>query len=72
LENRWGWFIAHRISPQSCLSQPVFGNDPALLARLFSGALSPPGRFAGKFEHVAFAVLDSRGDTLAPFAELFR
>ena len=49
----------------------VFGNDPALVARLFAESLLPPSRFAGKFEHIAFAVLDRRGDTIAPFAETF-
>lgn len=50
----------------------VFGNDPALVAKLFADFLLPGGRFAGKFEHVAFAVLDRRGDTIAPFTEMFQ
>jgi uncharacterized protein (TIGR02452 family) len=50
----------------------VFGNGPAFVAKLFGEFLLPGGRFAGKFEHVAFAVLDRRGDTIAPFVELFQ
>lgn len=49
----------------------VFKNDPATVARLFAGMLANGGRFARAFEHVAFAVLDRRGDTLAPFAAAF-
>lgn len=49
----------------------VFGNDPAMVARLFGEFLVNNGPFATAFEHVAFAVLDRRGDTFAAFAELF-
>lgn len=49
----------------------VFGNDPAMVARLFGEFLLGAGPFATAFDHVAFAVLDRKGDTIAPFAELF-
>lgn len=49
----------------------VFGNNPAMVARLFGEFLLGAGLFANAFEHVAFAVLDRKGDTIAPFAELF-
>jgi uncharacterized protein (TIGR02452 family) len=49
----------------------VFGNDPAMVARLFAEFLGRDGSFAHAFEHVAFAVLDRRGDTLAAFVEVF-
>ncbi len=48
----------------------VFGNDPQVVARLFGDSLRR-GRFQRAFQHVAFAVLDRRGDTLAPFAAEF-
>jgi uncharacterized protein (TIGR02452 family) len=49
----------------------VFGNDPAMVARLFAEFLLGDGRFAHAFAHVAFAVLDRKGDTIAPFAGAF-
>jgi uncharacterized protein (TIGR02452 family) len=49
----------------------VFGNDPAMVARLFGEFLLGNGPFATAFEHVEFAVLDRQGDTIAPFAEMF-
>ncbi|MFC7993843.1 TIGR02452 family protein [Streptomyces pilosus] len=36
----------------------VFRNDPAQVAAAFRTHLAPGGRFAGAFEHVAFAILD--------------
>ncbi|MFD5715246.1 TIGR02452 family protein [Streptomyces pharetrae] len=36
----------------------VFENDPARVAGAFHGLLGPGGRFADRFEHVVFAVLD--------------
>jgi uncharacterized protein (TIGR02452 family) len=36
----------------------VFGNDPVMVAAAFGDLLDD--RFAGAFDHVAFAVLDSR------------
>ncbi|GGT23491.1 TIGR02452 family protein [Streptomyces chromofuscus] len=36
----------------------VFRNDPAQVAGAFRGLLEPGGRFAGRFEHVVFGVLD--------------
>lgn len=50
----------------------VFGNDPDMVAGLFAKALLDDGPFAGAFEHVAFAVLDSQGRTLASFAEALK
>jgi uncharacterized protein (TIGR02452 family) len=49
----------------------VFGNDPAIVARLFGEALLPGGPFARAFEHVTFAVLDRGGSTFAAFADVF-
>lgn len=49
----------------------VFGNDPATVAELFGEFLLNDGPFAGAFDTVAFAVLDRRGDTIAPFANTF-
>lgn len=49
----------------------VFRNDPAMVARLFAEALKDGGPFATAFYHVAFAVLDRTGETLAAFAERF-
>ena len=45
----------------------VFGNDPAVVAAVFAAAL---GRAAGRFDHVAFAVLDGQrgAPTHAAFA----
>lgn len=48
----------------------VFGNDPALVARLFGEALLH-GPCAKAFEHVAFAVLDRAGATLTAFENVF-
>ena len=49
----------------------VFKNDPEMIADLFAGELR--GRFAGVFDVVAFAVLDSTADgsTIGPFADRF-
>lgn len=49
----------------------VFGNDPAMVARLFAEYLLDDGPFAKAFEHVAFAVLDRAGDTLQAFRDIF-
>jgi uncharacterized protein (TIGR02452 family) len=49
----------------------VFRNDPDMFAGLFGEFLLGPGRFARAFEHVAFAVLDRAGRTIAPFARTF-
>ncbi|TDE28961.1 TIGR02452 family protein [Actinomadura sp. 6K520] len=37
----------------------VFRNDPAEVAEVFAEQLRPGGRFAGRFEHVVFAVWDT-------------
>ena len=47
----------------------VFKNDPEQIAELFRSALA--GRFRGAFTHVVFAVLDSSGETLSPFEQVF-
>lgn len=49
----------------------VFKNDPEMIADLFAGELRV--RFAGVFDVVAFAVLDSTADEhiIGPFAERF-
>lgn len=49
----------------------VFRNDPAMVASLFAEFLQNGGPFAGAFEHIAFAVLDREGETLAAFAAVF-
>jgi uncharacterized protein (TIGR02452 family) len=49
----------------------VFGNDPAMVARLFGEFLLDNGAFAKAFTHVTFAVLDRKGDTIAPFDQTF-
>jgi uncharacterized protein (TIGR02452 family) len=49
----------------------VFQNDPTTVATLFAHALRGDGPFARAFEHVTFAVLDSRGETFAAFARVF-
>ncbi len=49
----------------------VFGNDPALVARLFGEFLLGEGRFARAFTHVTFAVLDRTGATIGPFVQTF-
>ena len=46
----------------------VFGNDPAMIARLFADALRE--RLAGCFDHVVFAVYDTRPGQ--PFVAAFR
>jgi uncharacterized protein (TIGR02452 family) len=43
----------------------VFQNDPAQVAGAFHALLGPGGRFAGRFEHVVFGVLDrTRGSVV--------
>ncbi|MFF4159820.1 TIGR02452 family protein [Streptomyces sp. NPDC001678] len=51
----------------------VFRNDPGQVAAAFAGHLTGAGRFAGRFEHVVFAILDRRTDspTRAAFASVF-
>ncbi|WP_370418130.1 TIGR02452 family protein [Streptomyces sp. QH1-20] len=51
----------------------VFRNDPAHVAAAFHGHLTGEGRFAGRFEHVVFGVLDRTPDspTRAAFARVF-
>ncbi|GGR11307.1 TIGR02452 family protein [Streptomyces netropsis] len=51
----------------------VFRNDPAQVAAAFHGHLTGEGRFAGRFEHVVFGVLDRTADspTRAAFARVF-
>lgn len=51
----------------------VFRNDPAAVAEAFRAHLTAPGRFAGRFERVVFAVLDRRPEspTRAAFAVAF-
>ncbi|MFD8998097.1 TIGR02452 family protein [Streptomyces abikoensis] len=51
----------------------VFRNDPARVAAAFAGHLTGEGRFADRFEHVVFAILDRRADspTRAAFASVF-
>ncbi len=49
----------------------VFGNDPAMVAGLFAEFLLGDGTFAKAFSHVAFAVLDRQGETIAPFLQAF-
>ena len=49
----------------------VFKNDPKLVAQIFGEMLLGDGAFAKAFEHVTFAVLDRKGDNIAPFAEVF-
>ncbi|MEU7108295.1 TIGR02452 family protein [Streptomyces sp. NPDC046215] len=51
----------------------VFRNDPAQVATAFHTLLTGRGRFADRFERVAFAVLDRREDspTRAAFARAF-
>ncbi|WP_043488065.1 MULTISPECIES: TIGR02452 family protein [Streptomyces] len=41
----------------------VFRNDPAAVAEAFRAHLVAPGRFAGRFQRVVFAVLDRRTDS---------
>jgi uncharacterized protein (TIGR02452 family) len=50
----------------------VFGNDPAMVARLFGEFLKNGGAYARAFTVVTFAVLDRGGATLSAFAEEFR
>ncbi|MEV4434965.1 TIGR02452 family protein [Streptomyces sp. NPDC049585] len=51
----------------------VFRNDPAQVAAAFAGHLKGTGRFAGRFEHVVFAVLDRQPHSAnrAAFARAF-
>ncbi|MCG3040552.1 TIGR02452 family protein [Streptomyces sp. S1A] len=51
----------------------VFRNDPAVVAGVFRSHLADGGRFAGRFAHVVFAVLDRRADspTRAAFHRAF-
>jgi uncharacterized protein (TIGR02452 family) len=49
----------------------VFQNDPVSVAAMFREALTQDPTFTGRFEYVAFAVLDRRGDVIAPFASVF-
>jgi len=51
----------------------VFRNDPKLVAAIFSEYLKPPGKFAGVFGEVVFAVYDRSEDlaTYRAFAERF-
>jgi uncharacterized protein (TIGR02452 family) len=49
----------------------VFANDPQEVAELFARQLRGPGRYAQAFTEVVFAILDRRGDTIRPFAEMF-
>ncbi len=49
----------------------VFGNDSAIVATLFAEMLLGAGPFATAFEHVEFAVLDRKGETIAAFEKVF-
>ncbi|WP_181139699.1 TIGR02452 family protein [Streptomyces sp. Ru71] len=49
----------------------VFRNDPARVAGAFRALLVPGGRFAHRFEHVVFGVLDRTGATRAAFERCF-
>jgi len=51
----------------------VFRNDPRTVAAIFAGLMKPPGRFAGAFGEVVFAVFDRSDDlaTFRAFAERF-
>ncbi|MFF9868929.1 TIGR02452 family protein [Streptomyces sp. NPDC013953] len=51
----------------------VFRNDPAEVAGAFRALLTGPGRFAGHFDEVVFAVLDrtAKGATLGAFRDAF-
>ncbi|MGW2830845.1 TIGR02452 family protein [Streptomyces sp. NPDC001286] len=51
----------------------VFQNDPVQVAAAFRALLGPGGRFAARFEHVVFGVLDRRPDSAAreAFARAF-
>lgn len=49
----------------------VFGNDPAQVAGAFHDLLTGDGRFAGRFAHVVFGVLDRAGRTRAAFERAF-
>jgi uncharacterized protein (TIGR02452 family) len=51
----------------------VFRNDPRVVASIFADLLHPPGKFAGVFPGVSFAVLDRSTDqaTCRAFAEHF-
>jgi uncharacterized protein (TIGR02452 family) len=51
----------------------VFRNDPHEVATAFAVPLGPGGEFAGRFEHVVFAVYDpAKGSPrLAAFQQVF-
>ena len=51
----------------------VFRNDPKLVATVFADLLRP-GKFAGAFEQVVFAVFDRSPDaaTYQAFADVFK
>ncbi|MDT9696504.1 TIGR02452 family protein [Streptomyces sp. P17] len=51
----------------------VFQNDPAQVAGAFRALLGPGGRFAGRFEHVVFGILDRTpgAATRAAFEQAF-
>jgi uncharacterized protein (TIGR02452 family) len=49
----------------------VFGNDPAIVARLFGEFLQGGGKYAKAFEHVTFAVLDRGTETIGAFQARF-
>lgn len=52
----------------------VFRNDPKVVAKIFAELLKPPGKFAGVFQEVAFAVFDRSEDlgSYQAFCEHFR
>ncbi len=52
----------------------VFRNDPGMVASIFADLIKPPGRFAGVFRNVLFAVYDrtESQSTLRAFADAFR
>ncbi|MDG4864837.1 TIGR02452 family protein [Streptomyces sp. T-3] len=49
----------------------VFQNEPAQVAEAFRALLTGEARFARRFEHVVFGVLDRSGRTRAAFTEAF-
>lgn len=49
----------------------VFGNDPAMVARVFGEFLLEAGPYSHAFETVTFAVLDRGSDTIGAFEEQF-
>lgn len=52
----------------------VFRNDPRIVARIFAELLNTPGKFAGCFREVVFAVFDRSQDemTFRAFADQFK